>query len=210
MLLSIALVAGGPEMVMSDSVRRSRGAGRAAPRAHRVPACRCPGRPAANVASVSLPTATPGGNITMPSANMQMMPGMKMASSAACTAAPTKAQQQAAVSLVDTSWRDAQKFRSLSAATTAGYFPITPTGARVVHYLNIKYYIDTLRGGPVLDTTQPQSLVYANTPHGAVLAAAMYISPKGDGTPQPGGCLTQWHVHTNLCTSKPRRRRPGS
>jgi hypothetical protein len=41
--------------------------------------------------------------------------------------------------------------------------------------------------------------VYANTPEGAVLVAAMYITTPGGATPQPGGCLTQWHVHTNLC-----------
>lgn len=31
----------------------------------------------------------------------------------------------------------------------------------------------------------------------------MYItSPRNGPTPQPGGCLTQWHVHTNLCLGK--------
>ena len=138
----------------------------------------------------------------MPDADMQMMTGMRMASSAACTALPTAGQERAAVTLVDTSWRDVQKFRSLAAAKAAGYTPITPTGARVVHYLNLRYYLATLEGGPVLNSAEPQSLVYANTPRGAVLAAAMFISPKGRGTPQPGGCLTQWHVHTNLCQSR--------
>ena len=32
--------------------------------------------------------------------------------------------------------------------------------------------------------------------------AAMYITSPGGPTPQPGGCLTQWHVHTNLCITK--------
>ena len=27
----------------------------------------------------------------------------------------------------------------------------------------------------------------------------MYITRPGGPTPQPGGCLTQWHIHTNLC-----------
>jgi hypothetical protein len=27
----------------------------------------------------------------------------------------------------------------------------------------------------------------------------MYITSQRGPTPQPGGCLTQWHVHTNLC-----------
>jgi hypothetical protein len=197
-LLSIALVAGGPEMVMSASASP---AAPAATTARSGAGMHMSGTSAASVTSINLATSTPAGDITMPAPTMQMMPGMKMASAAMCDTVPTRAQQQAAVNLVDTSWRDLQQFRSLAAAKAAGYFPITPTGAKVVHYLNIKYYIDTLRGGPILDTSQPQSLVYANTPHGAVLAAAMYIAPKGLGTPQPGGCLTQWHEHTNLCTT---------
>lgn len=198
-LLSIALVAGGPEMVMSAS---SAPAAPAATTGSGGSGMHMSGAALpASVAAISLATTTPGGNISMPSPNMQMMPGMKMASPVTCTSAPTKAQQQAAVSLVNTSWRGAERFRSLSAAEAAGYFPITPTGAKVVHYLNIKYYVHTMEGGPILDTTEPQSLVYANTPKGAVLAAAMYISPQGLGTPQPGGCLTQWHEHTNLCTT---------
>jgi hypothetical protein len=45
------------------------------------------------------------------------------------------------------------------------------------------------------------SLVYATTPYGPVLVAAMYLMPgQGDG-PMPYGCLVQWHAHTNLCTS---------
>jgi hypothetical protein len=130
---------------------------------------------------------------------MQMAAGMQMASQTMCTGAPTAAQQTAAVRLVDASWQGARPFRSLSAAKAAGYVPITPSGLRVVHYLNYQYYLATLRGGPVLNVAEPQSLVYANTPKGAVLVAAMYIAPRGRSTPQPGGCLTQWHVHTNLC-----------
>jgi hypothetical protein len=151
---------------------------------------------------VKLATTSPAGDITMPATSMQMAPGMKMASSAPCTATPTKAQQAAAVSMVDTSWKDTSKYQSLAAAKAAGYVPITPTGAAVVHYLNPAYYRATLTGGPVLDYTDPQSLVYANTPKGAVLAAAMYITTPHGPTPQPGGCLTQWHVHTNLCLAR--------
>jgi hypothetical protein len=57
-------------------------------------------------------------------------------------------------------------------------------------------------GSPVLNLAEPQSLVYANTPKGAVLVAAMYITTRRGATPQPGGCLTQWHVHTNLCMQR--------
>jgi len=131
-----------------------------------------------------------------------MPEGMKMASSVPCVAAPTAAQQRAAVTLVDTSWQDARKYQSLAVAKAAGYVPITPAGRPVVHYMNKAAYLATLLGGPVLDLTEPQSLVYANTPKGAVLVAAMYITSPGGSTPQPGGCLTQWHVHTNLCVSR--------
>jgi hypothetical protein len=174
-LLSVALVAGGPEMVMTMST---------------VPS---------SVPAINLATTSPAGNIIMPTPNMQMAPGMRMASSVPCDTAPTTAQQQAAVRLVNASWKGARKFRSLAVARADGYQPITQTGAPVVHYLSRSAYLATVTGGPVLDTTAPQSLVYANTPRGAVLVAAMYITRPGGPTPQPGGCLTQWHVHTNLC-----------
>jgi hypothetical protein len=183
-LLSAALVAGGPEMVMTVSASASTGTGMSA------------------APSIELATTTPAGDITMPDTTMQMAEGMKMASSVPCVATPTRAQQRAAVTLADTSWQDAKKYQSLAAARAAGYVPITPTGLPVVHYMDKASYRATLLGGPVLDLTEPQSLVYANTPKGAVLVAAMYITSPGGPTPQPGGCLTQWHVHTNLCVSR--------
>lgn len=177
-LLSFALVDGGPEMVMSMSP-----AGASAP-------------------AISLATTSPGGPVTLPDPNMQMEPGMKMASGA-CTGLPTRAQQTAAVDLVDTSWSAAKKYQSLAAATAAGFRPVTPSGRAVVHYINAANYLATARGGSILDPPAPQSLVYANTPNGAVLAAVMYIAPpRTSSEPDPGGCLTQWHVHTNLCFSR--------
>jgi hypothetical protein len=198
-LLSVALLDGGPEMVMSMDDSDAPTA--AIPMAGTPGMPGMPGMPAAG--AVSLATTTPAGNITMPSPTMQMAPGMQMAGPM-CSTAPTAAQQAATVSLVDTSWQASSKYQSLSVAKAAGYRAITPSGQAIVHYLNPAYYGATIRGGPVLDTAQPQSLVYANTPRGAVLAAAMYImSPFGGGTPpQPGGCLTQWHVHTNLCLNR--------
>jgi hypothetical protein len=190
-LLSVALVAGGPEMVMAAGPRT---ATKSAASSHmRMPRAHGP--------LLTLATSTPGGDITMPDPTMQMAPGMAMASSAACDARPTIAQQRAAVALVKSSWRGAGKFRSLAAAKAAGYRAITPPGLPVVHYLNVSYYLSDAMGGHVLNTARPQSLVYANTPNGAVLVAAMYITTPGGATPQPGGCLTQWHVHTNLCLS---------
>jgi len=196
-LLSVALVDGGPEMVMTAAAGPAASGAAAGGMASMTGQGHSGGT--GTMAPVHLATSSPAGFITDPDPGMQMEPGMKMASPVACTASATAAQQRAAVQLVDASWRGAQQYRSLAAARAAGYRPITPSGLPVVHYLNPGFYRDTLLGGPVLDTSQPQSLVYANTPKGAVLVAAMYITTPRGATPQPGGCLTQWHVHTNLC-----------
>ncbi|HUE07283.1 MAG TPA: hypothetical protein VMP41_07635 [Acidimicrobiales bacterium] len=114
-----------------------------------------------------------------------------------CTTAPTGAQTEAAMGLVQTTSAAVSKYKDLSAATAAGYVPITDTRYPVVHYLNYSY----MRSGNVLDPDHVQSLVYAFTPYGPVLVAAMYLMPsQGDPGPMPGGCLTQWHAHTNLCS----------
>jgi len=105
-LLSIALVAGGPEMVMTAAASPVTPAAATGGSGMHMSAAS-----AASVSTISLATASPGGNITMPAPTMQMMPGMRMASSAMCDATPTKAQQSAAVSLVDASWRDVGKIR---------------------------------------------------------------------------------------------------
>lgn len=191
-LLSVVLVDGGSEMVMGADGD--------------VTAAAAPGMtgmsmPSGTTKSISLPTTSPAGPVTMPDPDMQMEPGMKMAGSA-CTAAPTSAQESAAVKLVDGTWAADRKYQSLAAAKTDGFRPVTPTGLPVVHYINPANYRTTVRGGTVLEPSAPQSLVYANTPHGAVLVAVMYISTRAQGTsPSPGGCLTQWHVHTNLCVA---------
>jgi hypothetical protein len=149
--------------------------------------------------ALALPTTSPAGNIVWPDDMATMAAGMKMAEPN-CTAQPTSAQQRAAVSLVDQTVAAAQKYTSLAAAKAAGYVPVTPTGARIVHYINPAYY----RAGGVLNPNEIPSLVYVNTAHGAVLSAAMYLDPAGVTPPQPGGCLTQWHIHTDLCFSSGR------
>jgi len=200
-LLSVALVDGGPEMVMAAGPGPAASAAGSGAAAAGMAGMTSPGSSGrtGTMAPVHLATSSPAGFITDPDPGLQTTPGMKMASPVACTASATAAQQRAAVRLVNASWRGAQQYRSLAAARAAGYRPITPSGLPVVHYLNPVFYRHTLLGGPVLDTSQPQSLVYANTPKGAVLVAAMYITTPRGATPQPGGCLTQWHVHTNLC-----------
>jgi hypothetical protein len=146
---------------------------------------------------LSLPTTSPAGPVTWPVAMGDMGAGMAMVNHD-CSATPTAAQQRAAVALVDKTVAAAAPYRSLAAAKAAGYVPVTPTGLPVVHYINPAIY----REGSTLDPSAIPSLVYVNTAHGAVLSAAMYLVPPAAASqrpPQPGGCLTQWHVHTNLC-----------
>src|ERR1022692_3657028 len=120
-LLSVALVAGGPEMVMSVSASSPAGTAAAGNSA----ALR---RSAPRAPVISLATRSPAGAITMPAPGMQMAPGMKMDTSAPCDATPTRSQGHAAVRLVNASWKDASKYRSLAVARAAGYRPITPVG----------------------------------------------------------------------------------
>jgi hypothetical protein len=147
--------------------------------------------------TLSLDTTSPAGTILWPDSTMTMASGMQMATPD-CTAQPTASQQRAAVSLVDRTATAAAQFKSLAAAKAAGYVPLTPTGQRIVHYINPSIY----RQSEELNPASIPVLVYVNTAHGAVLSAAMYLMPIGTGTsdlPQPGGCLTQWHIHTDLC-----------
>ncbi len=153
----------------------------------------------AHDAALSLPTASQAGSIEWPDDMSSMAAGMKMAEPN-CTAQPTSAQQQAAVTLVNQTVADAQKYTSLATAKAAGYVPVTRSGARIVHYINPAYY----RSGAVLNPNEIPALVYVNTAHGAVLSAAMYLDPHVVTPPQPGGCLTQWHIHTDLCFSSGR------
>jgi hypothetical protein len=157
------------------------------------------GGPGGSTTALSLPTTSPAGNITWPLPMGTMMTGMQMVTPN-CTSEPTPSQQAAAVSLVDQTVSAVSKFESLAAAKAAGYVPITPTGAPVVHYANLAY----LATPQTLDPNAIESLVYANTSHGAILVAAMYAMANnqvGQMPPMPGGCLTEWHVHTNLCFS---------
>lgn len=151
-------------------------------------------------APLALTTTSPAGPLVWPDDMADMAPGMKMAEPN-CHAQPTVGQQRAAVDLVDQTVAAVAPYRSLAAARAAGYVPVTPTGRRVVHYINPSTY---RRGGNPLDPVAVPALVYVNTGHGAVLSAAMYLMSPRDGTdkpPQPGGCLTQWHIHTDLCFS---------
>ena len=101
-----------------------------------------------------------------------MAPGMKMATPD-CSHEPTAAQQKAAVELVDQTVAAATQYTSLAAAKAARYIPITPSGRRIVHYINPSISTQS----KTLDPQKIPVLVYVNTPHGAVLSAAMYLKP---------------------------------
>jgi hypothetical protein len=64
------------------------------------------------------------------------------------------------------------------------------------HWINQGY----VKAGYVLDPAHPQGLVYANTHHGPVLLGAMFqMKQLGQFGPDPGGPLTAWHQHLNIC-----------
>lgn len=152
-----------------------------------------------NGSAISLATNSPAGPITWPLSMGSMGAGMQMVTPS-CTASPTAVQQQAAVALVNQSVSGASRYQNLANARADGYVPITPTGRPVVHYAKPSYIND----GNLLDPAAIESLVYANTSRGAVLVAAMYLMASnqvGATPPMPGGCLTEWHIHTNLCFS---------
>jgi hypothetical protein len=114
-----------------------------------------------------------------------------------CTAKPTSQQVLRTTEYVQATSAAVAKYKNLSAALADGYVPITSTSYPVVHYLNFRY----MNRQDVLNPNTVDSLVYATTPYGPVLVAAMYLMPgPGDG-PMPYGCLVQWHGHTNLCSS---------
>jgi hypothetical protein len=117
---------------------------------------------------------------------------------ASCNAKPTATQMLGAMQYIQQTSAAVAQYKTLSAATAAGYVPITDTAYPVVHYVKLSY----MRPGFVMDPNHVQSLVYAFTPYGPVLVAAMYLMPLAGGQgPMPYGCLAQWHAHTNLCMS---------
>ena len=114
-----------------------------------------------------------------------------------CMSQPTAQQVLGATAYVQATSATVAKYKNLSAAVADGYVPITSTKYPVVHYLNFRY----MNRQDLMNPNTVDSLVYATTPYGPVLVAAMYLMPGGGNGPMPYGCLVQWHAHTNLCTS---------
>jgi hypothetical protein len=81
-------------------------------------------------------------------------------------------------------------------AWAAGYRPGGPGNMPSTHWMNQRY----VDAGYVLDPNRPQGLVYANTRHGPVLLGAMFqMKHLGQFGPDPGGPLTAWHQHQDIC-----------
>jgi hypothetical protein len=108
---------------------------------------------------------------------------------------PTKAQQAAAAKLVADTTVATAKYKSVAAAVADGYVGKTDS-QYTEHFLNLTY----LQDGKVVDPNRPEALMYTPTPSGYVLVGVMYATnAPGEFGPEPGGCLTRWHVHTNVC-----------
>jgi hypothetical protein len=113
---------------------------------------------------------------------------------------PTFAQMSAAIKLVADTRHDLARFTSLRGALAAGYAPHVHRREALKHYFNPAYVTD----GRVLDPARPEGLLAAHTDRGPVVVAAVYLMNRADEPARAvGGCLTQWHVHHNLCSSDP-------
>jgi hypothetical protein len=115
---------------------------------------------------------------------------------------PTSAQRTTASKLVADTRLGLARFADLRDALAAGYAPHLRVREAVKHYFNPAYVTD----GRALDPARPEGLLYAFTPRGPVVVAAVYLTNRaGEPGKAVGGCLTQWHVHHNLCSSDPAR-----
>lgn len=109
---------------------------------------------------------------------------------------PTPQQQAAATDLYDETAAAIEPYRDSRNAWAAGYRPSGSTTMPATHWINNAY----VSGGSVLDPHRPQGLVYANSRHGPVLLGAMFqMKSIGVFGPDPGGPLTPWHQHQNIC-----------
>ncbi len=109
---------------------------------------------------------------------------------------PTHAQQDAATQLYEETLIAIKPYQDWRVAWAAGYRPGGSDTMPSTHWMNQGY----VKAGYIMDPGHPQGLVYANTHHGPVLLGAMFQMPKlNEFGPDPGGPLTAWHQHENIC-----------
>jgi hypothetical protein len=110
----------------------------------------------------------------------------------------TPEQRAAARQLYEETLVAIQPYEDWHRAWAAGYRPGGSQSLPSTHWMNQ----DFVKSGYVLDPRHPQGLVYANTPHGPVLLGAMFqMRNIGQFGPDPGGPLTAWHEHENICVT---------
>jgi hypothetical protein len=108
----------------------------------------------------------------------------------------TPEQVAAAQKLYDETATAIAPYRNWRNAWSAGYRPGGPQDMPSTHWMNQRY----VDAGYVMDPQRPQGLVYANTKRGPVLLGAMFqMKHIGQFGPDPGGPLTAWHQHQNIC-----------
>ena len=113
---------------------------------------------------------------------------------------PTAAESREARIFVADTAVGLARFARVRRALATGYAPHRPGPETFKHYFNPRYVTD----GRVLDPIRPEGLLYVHTNRGPVLIAAVYLMNRaGEQGAAVGGCLAQWHVHTNLCSRDP-------
>ncbi|HUY74838.1 MAG TPA: hypothetical protein VMW11_10030 [Candidatus Dormibacteraeota bacterium] len=108
----------------------------------------------------------------------------------------TPEQAAAAAALLAETKAAIAPYEDWHAAWAAGYRPGGPQNMPSTHWMNQRY----VDAGYVLDPNRPQGLVYANSRQGPVLLGAMFqMKHLGQFGPDPGGPLTAWHEHQDIC-----------
>lgn len=108
----------------------------------------------------------------------------------------TPEQVAAAKKLYDETAAAIAPYMDWRVAWAAGYRPGGSQSMPSTHWMNQRYFA----AGYVMDPNHPQGLVYANSKHGPVLLGAMFqMKNIGQFGPDPGGPLTAWHQHQNIC-----------
>ena len=109
---------------------------------------------------------------------------------------PTPAQVDAANQLYAETKLAILPYQDWHKAWEDGYRPGGSTSLPSTHWMNQRY----VDAGYVMDPHRPQGLVYANTHHGPVLIGALFQMKGLDQFgPDPGGPMTAWHQHENIC-----------
>lgn len=110
-------------------------------------------------------------------------------------------QRAGAETLVSDTKAGAARFADFNVAMAEGYYQTTSFSLDSyghAHYHNRRYGLD----GRTLDPVHPENLVYFKRQNGEmVLLGAQYLAPRGRGL-APGGPLTSWHTHPELCVGQ--------